>query len=279
MTLKNQIKTIILLGLLTAILLWAGNQIGGTKGLTIGFILAITMNIGTYWFSDKIILKLYKAKPAKKTEHPELHKIIENLAKEAHIPKPKIYIIPTQTPNAFATGRNPKHAAIAVTQGLLTTLNKQELKGVLGHETAHITNRDTLITTIATTIAAIISYTALIARYALLFGGRDNEKTGNILSLLALAIITPIIATILQLALSRSREYLADEKGAKLSKQPLALANALQKLEQATKTTKGNTATSSMFIINPFSAKGLANLFSTHPPTTERIKKLQKMKI
>ncbi|HDD70867.1 MAG TPA: protease HtpX [Candidatus Woesearchaeota archaeon] len=283
MAIKNQIKTVILLGLLTALLLWVGHLVGGARGLTIGLAFAIIMNFGSYWFSDKIVLAIYKAKKANKKEYPELHKIIEELSKQAKIPKPEIYIIPTQTANAFATGRSPKHAAIAVTQGILKILDKDELKGVLGHEMSHIVNRDTLITTIAATIAGVISYVAFMARWAAIFGGgRDREGAGNIISLLVLAIITPLIATMLQLALSRSREFMADAKGARLSKQPLALARALQKLDLAAKIApmrKGNAATSSLFIVNPFTAKGIAALFSTHPSTAERVERLKRMKI
>ncbi len=281
MGIKNQIKTVILLGLLTGVLLFVGYLIGGPSGLTIGLIFALSINFLTYWFSDKIVLRMYKAKIIKKSEYPELHKIIEELCKQANLPKPKIYIINSENANAMATGRNPKHAAVAVTTGILNILDKNELKGVLAHELSHIKNRDTLITTIAATIAGVISYVAFMARFAAIFGGSRDEG-GNILSLLVLAIITPIIAMILQLALSRSREYLADEKGALISKQPLALASALQKLEQTAKIRpmrKGNPATSSLFIVNPFSARGFTTLFSTHPPVALRVKKLQEIKV
>mgnify|MGYP000302066309 CR=1 FL=1 len=240
------------------------------------------MNFGSYWFSDKIVLAIYKAKKAPKNEYPELHKTIEELAKEAKTPKPKIYVIPTETSNAFATGRSPKHSAIAVTQGILKILDKNELKGVLAHELSHITNRDTLITTIAATIAGVISYAAFMARWAAIFGGGRDRDSGNLLSLLVLAILTPLIATLLQLALSRSREYLADEKGAQISKEPKGLANALLKLEKEARAKPlrfGSPATSSLFIVNPFTAKGFITLLSTHPPTTERVKRLEKMKI
>lgn len=280
---KNQIKTVVLLGLLSGLLLFVGYLIGGTEGLTIGLIFALMMNFGSYWFSDKIVLAMYKAKPITKTEYPEIHSIVEEIAKEANIPKPKIYIIPTETANAFATGRDPKHAALALTSGIMKILNDDELKGVIGHEMAHIKNRDTLITTIAATIAAVISYAAFMARWAAIFGGgRDSENGGNVLSLLVLAIITPLIATIIQLAISRSREYLADEKGAKISKEPKGLAQALVKLGQASKIRPmktGNQATSSLFIVNPFTMKGMTQMFSTHPLTAERVKKLEKMKI
>jgi heat shock protein HtpX len=278
---KNQIKTVFFLGLLTGLLLFVGYLIGGSSGLTIGLIFALLMNFGSYWFSDKIVLAIYKAKKAEKKEYSELHSIVENLAKEAKIPKPKIYIIPSETSNAFATGRSPKHSAVAVTEGILKILTKEELKGVLGHELAHIKNRDTLIATIAATIAGVISYVAFIARFAAIFGGRNREG-GNIITLLVLAIITPIIATIIQLAISRSREYIADERGAKISKEPKGLASALLKLEKEAHKKplkKGNQATSSLFIVNPFTAKGFVSLFSTHPRTEERVKRLERMKI
>ena len=278
----NQIKTLILLGLLTGLMLVAGQLIGGTTGLSIALGLAIVMNFGSYYFSDKIVLRMYKAKPAKKSDYPKLYKIVSEVAKSAEIPKPKIYIVPTDNANAFATGRNPKNAVVAVTQGILKLLDEKELKGVLAHEIAHVKNRDILVSTIAATIAAVISYLAFMARFAAIFGGMRDDRGGNGLSLLFLAILTPIIAVIIQLAISRSREYLADSTGAQFTKEPKALANALHKLEQANKNNPirfGNTATSSLFITNPFSARGLVSLFSTHPAMQERIKRLNEMKI
>ncbi|MBD3303518.1 M48 family metalloprotease [Candidatus Woesearchaeota archaeon] len=278
----NQIKTIILLGILTGLMLVAGQLIGGTKGMTIALVIAVVMNFGSYFFSDKIVLRMYRAKPAKKTEYPKLHKIVTEVAKNAGIPKPKVYIVPTDNSNAFATGRNPKNAVVAVTQGILKILDDKELKGVMAHEIAHVKNRDILVSTIAATIAAVISYLAFMARFAAIFGGMRDNRGGNGLSLLFLAILTPIIAVIIQLAISRSREYLADSTGAKFTKEPKALASALHKLEQANKNNPirfGNTATSSLFITNPFSARGLVSLFSTHPAMDQRIKKLNEMKV
>lgn len=278
----NQIKTVLLLGVLTGLMLVAGQVIGGTTGLSIALAIAVLMNFGSYFYSDKIVLRMYKAQPAKKSEQPKLHKIVEDVAKSAGIPKPKIYIVPTDNANAFATGRNPKNAVVACTQGILNILDDKELKGVLAHEIAHIKNRDILVSTIAATIAAVISYLAFMARFAAIFGGMRDDRGGNGLSLLFLAILTPIIAVIIQLAISRSREYLADSTGAHFTKEPKALASALHKLEQANKHNPirfGNTATSSLFIINPFSARGLVSLFSTHPAMTERIKRLNEMKI
>lgn len=278
----NQIKTVILLGLLSGLMLLAGQLIGGTTGLSIALGIAVILNFGTYFYSDKIVLRIYRAKKATKSEYPKLHKIVSEVAKNAGIPKPKIYIVPTENANAFATGRNPKNAVVACTQGILNILDEKELKGVIAHEIAHVKNRDILVSTIAATIAAVISYLAMMARFAAIFGGMRDDRGGNGLSLLFLAILTPIIALIIQLAISRSREYLADSTGAHFTKEPKALASALYKLEQANKQNPirfGNTATSSLFITNPFSAKGLVSLFSTHPAMDARIKKLNEMKV
>jgi heat shock protein HtpX len=281
---KNQIKTVILLGLLTGLLLGAGQLLGGRQGLFIGLVFAIAMNFGAYWFSDKIVLMMYKAKEVNENQEPELYSLVKEVSHLASLPFPKIYIIPTENPNAFATGRNPKHAAVAVTSGIMKLLNKDELKGVLAHEMAHVKNRDILVSTIAATIAGVISYLAFIARWGAMFGGfggRDRDG-GNMIELLALAIITPLVATILRLAISRSREYLADETGAKTIHNPYALASALEKLDNGAKRNPlrfGNPSTSNLFIVNPFSAKGLIRLFSTHPPMEERIKRLRSMNL
>ncbi|MBW2999346.1 zinc metalloprotease HtpX [Candidatus Woesearchaeota archaeon] len=278
---KNQLKTVVLLGALTGLLLFVGYLIGGYNGLTIGLIIALVMNFGSYWFSDKIVLAMYRAKPVKENEKPELYRTVREVTQLANIPMPKVYVVPTQNPNAFATGRNPKHAAIACTEGILNLLSKDELKGVIAHEIAHIKNRDILIATIAATIAGVISYVAFMARWAALFGGfggRDSDSGG--LELLVLAILTPIIAVIIQLAISRSREYLADETGAKTIHNPLALASALEKLHAGAKYHPlrfGNKTAASLFIVNPFSARGLISLFSTHPPLDERINRLRNM--
>ncbi|MBD3355313.1 M48 family metalloprotease [Candidatus Woesearchaeota archaeon] len=279
---KNQIKTVVLLGALTGLLLGAGQFLGGRQGLFIGLFFALVMNFGSYWFSDKIVLAMYRAKEVKKKDSPKLYNIIKEIAEDAQLPMPKVYIIPTENPNAFATGRNPTHAAVAVTHGILGLLNKEELKGVLAHEMAHVKNRDTLIQAVAATIAGVISYLAFFARFAAIFGGGRDRDGGEMFQLLALAILTPIIATIIQLAISRSREYLADETGAKTIKNPEALASALEKLHRGTKRNPlrfGSPATSSLFIVNPFSAKGMMNLMSTHPPMEKRVKKLRGMEI
>jgi heat shock protein HtpX len=279
----NQIKTILLLGTLTGILLVIGQLIGGTSGLTIAFIFAIVMNIGSYFYSHKLVLKIYKAKEIKKSDNPEIHEMIQEIANNANIPKPKIYLIPSENPNAFATGPNYKKSVVAVTSGILRLLSKEELKGVLAHEIAHIKNRDMLISTIAATIAAVISYVAFMARFAAIFGGMSrDDNSGGFIELLALAIIAPITAMIIQLAISRSREYIADETGARLLHNPIPLANALEKLEQGAKDhpmRMGGQHTAHMFITNPFRKMHFAKIFSTHPPMKERIKRLKNLQI
>lgn len=277
----NQFKTVILLALLTALMLWAGQVMGGRQGLYIALAIVIIFNFGTYWFSDKLILKMYKAKPVEEKDNPELYKIVKEVVHLANIPMPKIYTIPSENPNAFATGRNPQNAAVACTKGILNLLTKEELKGVIAHEISHIKNRDTLIQVVTATIAGVISYLAFFARFAAIFGrGGDRDSRG--MELLALAILTPIIATIIQLAISRSREYLADESAAKTIHDPYSLAKALEKLEQGTKHHPlrfGHPSTSNIFIANPFNAHGLMTLFSTHPSIKDRVEKLRSMTI
>ncbi len=280
----NQIKTVLLLGLMTGLVLGIGFLFGGKSGLTIALVFAVLMNFGMFFFSHKLVLLMYRAKPAKKSEYPKLHHMIEEIARKAGMPKPALYIIPTQTPNAFATGPSPKKAVVACTEGILGLLTDNELKGVLAHEMAHVKNRDMLIATIAATLAAVISYLAYMARFAALFGGgrdRDNNL-GGVLGLLVMAILAPIIAMIIQLAISRAREYHADATGARTIKDSASLASALSKLEHGCKANPmrgGNPATSSLFIVNPFTAGGLVSLFSTHPPTSERIKRLHELKV
>lgn len=280
---KNQVKTAILLGLLTALLLWIGS-FWGTSGLIVGIVFAGLINLGSYFWSHKIVLAMYRAKEVKRDAVPKLYEIVAEVAEKARMPMPKIYIIPSNNPNAFATGRNPKHSVVACTAGIMELLSKDELKGVIAHEMAHIKNRDILIATIAATIAGVISYVAMVARWGAIFGGfggRD-ERGGNVLQLLVLAIITPLIATLVQLAISRSREYLADETGAKIIKNPNALADALEKLEAGSKFNPmrtGNQATASLFIVNPFKASTMLSLFSTHPKMEERIKRLRRMRV
>lgn len=277
----NHVKTVILLGALSGLVLGAGYLLGGNTGLTIALILAVVMNFGMFFWSHKLVLLMYRARPASKKDYPNLHKMVEELAHKSGLPKPSLFIVPTQTPNAFATGPSPKKAVVACTEGILKLLDDSELKGVLAHELAHVKNRDMLVTTIAATLAAVISYLAQMAQFAAIFGGgRDREGAGNLISVLLLAILAPIIALILQLAISRSREYLADESGAKTVGDGRALASALNKLEHGCKARPlhGNSTTSSLFIVNPFTAQGFASLFSTHPSTKDRVERLQKMK-
>ncbi|MBI3034539.1 zinc metalloprotease HtpX [Candidatus Woesearchaeota archaeon] len=282
MSLGNQIKTVILLGILTGILLGFGYFVGGQGGLLVALIFSIALNFGMYWFSDRIVLAIYGAKPAEENEYPKLHKIVDEVSRAAKIPKPRVYIIPSQAANAFATGRSPSHAAVACTQGIMGLLSEDELRGVISHEISHVRNRDVLITTIAATIAGVISYLANIVQWTAIFGGRDEDGRGNILGLLILAILTPIIALIIQLAISRSREFLADETGARTIRDSKGLASALQKLEaesQKKPLRMGSEATASLFIVNPFRGGGLLALLSTHPPLQARIKRLHEMKI
>ncbi len=280
----KMLKTTLLLGMLTGILVLVGQIMGGTSGMIIAFFFAIIMNFGSYWYSDTIVLKMYKAKEVSSLEAPVLHEIVENLATKADLPKPKVYIVNDNSPNAFATGRDPKHAAVAATTGILRLLTKEELEGVLGHELAHVKNRDTLISAIAATIAGVITMLAMWARWAAIFGGfggdRDNGGS-NIITFLALAILAPIAAMIVQLAISRSREYVADADGAKICGNPHYLATALQKLERGAVAMPmdANPSTAHMFIVNPLKGGMMKKLFSTHPATSERVARLEKMSI
>ncbi len=278
----NQIKSFAFLTILTLLFVWIGGMIGGQSGMIFAFVLASLMNFFSYWYSDKIVLAAYRAKPVSEEEAPELYAIVRELTTKAGIPMPKIYILPSPQPNAFATGRNPEHAAVAVTSGILRLLSREELKGVLAHELGHIIHRDILIQSITATIAGAIMILASMARWAAFFGGfsRDDDDAGGIIGLLVVSLLAPIAATIIQLAISRSREYLADKKGAELAGNPLYLANALRKLDSYSKELpmpQANPQTAHMFIINPLSGKALARLFSTHPPIEERIKRLEEM--
>jgi len=277
----NFFKTTILLAVLTAMLVFAGDALGGRSGAITALIFAGIMNFVTYWFSDKIVLMMYRAKPVTEADAPELYAITRDLTMKAGLPMPKVYIMENDTPNAFATGRNPGHAAVAVTTGIMRLLSREELTGVLAHELAHIQNRDILISTIAATIAGAISYLAHMAQWAAMFGGtRDNEREGNPIALIVMMIVAPLAAMIIQMAISRSREYGADMGGARICGNPLSLANALRKLEYANKRIPmvgANAATSHMFIVNPLSGGSLLRLFSTHPPIEERIKRLEAM--
>jgi heat shock protein HtpX len=278
----NQLKTGILLGLLTGLILLFGNLLGGQGGLMIAFILALVMNVGSYWYSDRIVLSMYKAQEVSANQAPELHGIVQELAAKAGLPKPRVFIMPGDAPNAFATGRNPDHGVVAVTQGLLKLLSQEEIKGVLAHEMGHIKNRDILIQTVAATLAGVIMFVSSMVKWAAIFGiGGDDEGGGNPLLAIVLAIVAPIAAMLIQMAISRSREYLADQSGAELAGNPRYLASALEKLEayskKAAPKTQASPATAHMFIVNPLSGSSMANLFSTHPPIQERIKRLQGM--
>ncbi len=281
---NNALKTTALLGLLTGLLVLIGGYFGGTQGMGIAFVLAFLMNFGSYWFSDRIVLAMYGAQAVTEAETPDLYRIVRGLVQRAHMPMPRIYIIPTETPNAFATGRNPEHAAVAATQGILRVLNEEELEGVLSHELAHVRNRDTLISTVAATLAGVIVMLARMAMWMPFFGGggRDEEdRGGGMLGFLFLAILAPIAAMLIQLAISRSREFQADESGAQLSHKPYALASALQKLEVAANRLPmdANPATSHLFIVNPLRGNALFRLFSTHPPIEERIARLRALRV
>jgi heat shock protein HtpX len=283
----NGFRTTILLAALTALLVWLGDMFGGRQGAVIALILAGAMNFFSYWFSDKIVLKMYGAQEVSANDDPELHGIVQELATRAGLPMPKVYVIPEETPNAFATGRNPQHAAVAVTDGIRRILNKRELAGVLGHELTHVLNRDILISSIAATLAGAISYLAHMAQWGMMFGaGRDRDEEGgggNIFSLIVMMIVAPLAAMLIQMAVSRSREYGADAGGAKICGDPLALASALRKLHMGAQniplqvSNATANATAHMFIVNPLSAGGIANLFSTHPPMEERIARLEAM--
>ncbi|MBW1641681.1 MAG: zinc metalloprotease HtpX [Deltaproteobacteria bacterium] len=276
----NQIKTTILLALLTAVILWIGHLFGGQQGMIVALIFAGAMNFFSYWYSDKIVLKMYRAKEVTPQESPKLYEIVSTLANNANLPMPKLFIIPSETPNAFATGRNPEHAVVAVTDGLLRLMDSDEITGVIAHELAHVKNRDILIGSIAATMAGAIMLLATIARWSTIFGGMsgdDNEGGLGIIGLIVMAIIAPIAAMIIQMAISRSREYLADSTGSLIAQNPNGLANALEKLGAYSKRIpmKANPSTAHMFIVNPLTGKNLMNLFSTHPPIEERVARLR----
>jgi heat shock protein HtpX len=279
----NTFKTAILLGALTGLLMLIGGWFGGQNGVVIAFFFAVVMNFGSYWFSDKIVLSMYHAKAVSEGEAPELYAMVNNLSLRASIPMPRVYIIPGDTPNAFATGRNEQHAVVAVTEGILRILSRDELEGVIAHELTHIRNRDILIGSIAATLAGAIVMLAHMAQWAAMFGGgRDDDEGGgsNIFSLILMAVLAPIAATLIQMAISRSREYLADAGGAQISGKPYGLAGALEKLSRASRAIpmNANPSTAHMFIVNPLTGRSLMNLFSTHPPIEERIARLRSMR-
>lgn len=279
----NTMKTTFLMALLMVLAVGIGFMLGGRGGMMIAFVFALGMNFFSYWFSDKIVLKMYKAQEVTEAQQPRLYNMVRELTQRAQLPMPKVYIIPNDTPNAFATGRNPEHAAVAVTQGIMSILTEPELRGVLGHELAHVKHRDILIGTIAAVFAGAISMLAHMAQWAAIFGGgrSDNNRGGSPIGIIVTAIIAPIAAMMIQMAISRSREYLADADGARFHGNPHDLAAALRKLHLASQKIPMNAtpATAHMFIVNPlFGRGGITSLFSTHPPMEERIKRLEQMR-
>jgi heat shock protein HtpX len=282
---SNMFKTALLLAVLTAMLVVLGGAFGGRSGMMMAFILAVVMNFASYWFSDRIVLAMYGAQPIDEAAAPRLHAMVHRLATRARIPMPRVYLIPTDTPNAFATGRNPEHAAVAVTDGIMRILDEDELEGVLAHELSHVKNRDILISTIAATLAGAITYLAHMVQWGAMFGahrGDDEEGGGGgMLGALLMAILAPLAAMLVQMAVSRAREYQADATGAQLAGRTAGLARALEKLQMAQQAVPmgANPATAHLFIVNPLSGQTLMNLFSTHPPLEMRVARLRAMRV
>jgi heat shock protein HtpX len=281
---SNVFKTGLLLAVLTIMLVLLGGAIGGQQGMMVAFFIALAMNFVSYWFSDKIVLAAYRAQPIDEASAPRLYAIVHRLATRAGVPMPRVYLIPSETPNAFATGRNPEHAVVAVTEGIMRILDEDELEGVLAHELSHVKNRDVLISTIAATLAGAITYLAHMAQWAAIFGGRrdDDEGGSNPIAMIFLAILAPIAAMLVQMAVSRSREFHADATGARVAGQPWGLMKALEKLQMANQAVpmhQATPATAHLFIVNPLSGEMLMKLFSTHPPLEERIARLRAMRM
>jgi heat shock protein HtpX len=275
----NTLRTGLLLTALTLLFIFVGQLVGGQSGAIFAFVIALVMNFGAYWFSDRLVLAMYRAQPIEPAQAPRLYSMVQELATSLGLPTPRVYLIPNQSPNAFATGRNPQNAVVALTQGILDLLSEDELRGVLAHELAHVQNRDMLVGSIAATLAGAISMLAFFARWAAIFGGfggRD-DRDGGIVGLLAAAIIAPIAALLIQMAVSRSREYGADASGARIAGTPYGLANALTKLETVAqrRPLQANPASAHLFIVNPLRGKSVWNLLSTHPPIEERIRRLR----
>jgi heat shock protein HtpX len=276
----NQIRTTILLAVMTALILWVGQLLGGRQGMIIALIFAAGMNFFSYWYSDKLVLKMYRASELTPGQAPEFYATVQRLTQRAGLPMPKLYVIPQQAPNAFATGRNPEHAVVAVTEGLLKLMNHEEVTGVLAHELAHVKNRDILIGSIAATMAGAVMILATMARWSAIFGGGSQDEEGGgtgVIGLIVMSIIAPMAAMIIQMAISRSREYLADATGASFAENSEGLAGALEKLGAYSKKLPmdANPSTAHMFIVNPLSGRSLMSLFSTHPPLEERIARLR----
>lgn len=280
---STRVRTTMLMALLTVLILLFGNLLGGRSGMILAFGLAIVMNFGSYWFSDKIVLAMYRAQPLDEYSAPDLYRMVRELAQEAQLPMPRLYVIPEETPNAFATGRNPENAVVAVTEGILRLLTPQEVRGVIAHELGHVKNRDILVSSIAATMAGAIMMLANVAKWGAVFGGfrgNDEEGGGSIIGVIVMAIVAPIAAMMIQMAISRSREYLADETAAQLVHGGEPLARALEKLSMASERipmVDAKPSTAHLFIVNPLSGRSLMNLFSTHPPIEERIQRLRSM--
>ena len=280
---SNSFKTALLLGLLTGIILGIGQLFGGSQGLVIAFVFALLINFGSYWFSDKIVLAMYNAREVSADDAPELYRTVQNLTLRAQLPMPRLYVIPSESPNAFATGRDPQHAAVAVTEGILRIMNREELEGVIAHELSHVKNRDILIGTIAATLAGVVMMLANMARWSAIFGvgrsERDDEGGGGVLGLILMSVLAPIAAMMIQMAISRSREFLADATGAKIAGNPLGLASGLAKLARASEMVplEARPETAHMFIVSPLTGGSFLSLFSTHPPVEERIARLRAM--
>lgn len=280
----NTLKTVVLLTFLTVLLVFVGGAIGGRNGMIIAFMMALVMNFVSYWFSDRIVLKMYNAQPVTEAQAPDLYAMVRRLVQKAGLPMPKVYIIPEESLNAFATGRNPEHGVVAVTEGIMRALDREELEGVIAHELAHIKNRDILTGTIVATIAGAISMLAQMAHWSMLFGGGrrdDSDEGGSPVVALVMMIVAPIAAMLVQMAISRTREYEADKGGAAIAGNPYGLANALLKLERGAQVVPmqdAKPATAHMFIVNPLTGSGLMKLFSTHPPIEERVKRLKELR-
>ena len=276
----NTLKTILLMALMMGLLLAVGDMVAGRQGLVMAFVFSLLMNFGIYWFSSSIVLMAYGAREVTEAEEPRLYGVVGRMAAQAQLPMPRVYVIPGDTPNAFATGRNPDHAAVAATEGILRALSDDELEGVIAHELAHIRHRDILIATLVASLAGTITFVARMAMYATMFGGSRDRENSNPLAELLMIFLAPIAALLIQMAVSRSREFAADEAGAQISQRPLSLANALRKLERAAvqiPMRNAGSATAHLFIVNPLRGGGILKLFSTHPPVEERIERLERM--